>query len=246
MRSFLRKLGLAVYGGDELFLATVACGALGWALYVTVAPAAAFVALAPWLVVVQFFRDPSRKGPDDPDALLAPADGTVRDIEVVEETSFMKGRALRIGIFLSPLNVHVNRTPCAGTVRHLQFRSGAFLPAYNPDAPTRNESQDLGLVTGDGSRVLVKQISGVLARRIVCEAEIDQTMARGERYGMIKLGSRTELYVPADAGYAVEVSVGQAVRGGRTVLVRCPRPEDVESVAERRLAEIVSEGTDEQ
>jgi phosphatidylserine decarboxylase len=135
--------------------------------------------------------------------------------------------------------------PCAGTVRHLQFRAGAFLPAYNPDAPTRNESQDLGLVTADGARIMVRQISGVLARRIVCEAELEQRVERGERYGMIKLGSRTELYVPAGAGYSVEVSVGASVRGGKTVLVRRPRQVNLEQLAERRLAKIVSEGAGE-
>ena len=220
MRKLLRRLGLIEYGGDELILATVACAALGWLLYVHVHPIAVIGAALPWLAVVQFFRDPERDGPDEPGMLLSPADGKVQDIEEVKACDYLEGPALRIGIFLSPINVHVNRSPCEGIVRHLAFRAGEFLPAYNPKAPTRNESQDLGIETKDGIRILVKQISGVVARRIVCEAEEGQALGRGERYGMIKFGSRTELYVPIDAGFDVDVHLGQAVRGGRTVLMR--------------------------
>ena len=220
MRGVLRKLGLAEYGGDELVLAGLACGALGWALHTLVHPFSALAALAPLGLVVWFFRDPERLVPREPGILVAPADGTVMDVSELDEPHYLKGRALRVGIFLSPLNVHVNRMPCDGVVEHLQYRVGEFLPAYDPRAPERNESQEVGLRVGEGERLLVKQISGILARRIVCEAREGESFTRGQRYGMIKLGSRTELYVPAGGGYAAAVQVGQKVVGGMTVLAR--------------------------
>jgi phosphatidylserine decarboxylase len=131
----------------------------------------------------------------------------------------MGGRALRIGIFLSPFDVHVNRAPCEGTVEHLRYLAGEFLPAYNPKAPERNEAVELGLSTPAGMKILVKQITGVLARRIVCVVRPGAQLARGARYGMIKFGSRTEIYVPLDAGLSPAVKIGDRVRGGETVVL---------------------------
>ena len=224
-RGIMRRLGLAPYGGDEMFLATLACAALGWMFYVCLAPLAALVVLVPWGVVVWFFRDPERQTPAVPGVLVAPADGTVMDIEELETPVFLGCRALRVGIFLSPLNVHVNRFPCDGVIAHLEYRAGMFLPAYDPRAPERNEAQEVGLVTPAGVRVLVKQISGILARRIVCEARMGEACERGRRFGMIKFGSRTELYVPLSAGPRMEVAIGQKVLGGETIMVRlAPAP----------------------
>jgi phosphatidylserine decarboxylase len=220
VRALLRKLGFAEYGGDEMVLAVVACGTLGWALYSLVHPLAAPVVLIPFGIVLWFFRDPERAVPAEADLFVSPADGTITDVIEVDEPAYLKGRALRVGMFLSPLNVHVNRVPCDGEVEYLEYRVGEFLPAYNPNAPERNESQALGLKLPDGSRILVKQITGVLARRIVCEAREGQRFSRGQRYGMIKLGSRTELYVPANGAYRVEVKVGEKAVGGVTVFVR--------------------------
>lgn len=219
MRRVLRALGLAEYGGDELFIASVACGALACALYLYLTPYAAPLALLPWLLIVWFFRDPDRRLPDSQEAMVAPADGRVLDIQEVDGPAYMGGRALRIGIFLSPLDVHVNRTPCEGVVEHVRYQTGEFLPAYNPKAPERNESVELGMVTAEGLKVLVKQITGVLARRIVCVARVGTRLERGARYGMIKFGSRTEVYVPLSSGYRPAVSVGGRVRGGETVLL---------------------------
>lgn len=220
MRGLLRKLGFAPYGGDELLLATVACGVTAYALALVLHPLAALVALPPYAIVLWFFRDPERKVPNDEQLLVSPADGTVSDIVEIDEPQFLKTKAVRVGIFLSPFNVHVNRVPCDGMVAHLQYRVGEFLPAYNPKAPERNESFELGLATLFGDRVMVKQITGVLARRIVCIAQLGDRYARGERYGMIKFGSRTELYVAVDGGFEVQVKVGDKVVGGETVLVR--------------------------
>jgi phosphatidylserine decarboxylase precursor-related protein len=112
MRALLRRLGLAPYGGDELALTTLACAALAWALGAGLSEWAALAALPPWLFVVWFFRDPERHPPEPEGLWVAPADGTVKDVEEVEEPSFVGERALRIGIFLSPLDIHVNRAPC--------------------------------------------------------------------------------------------------------------------------------------
>jgi len=219
MGRILRALGLAEYGGDELFIGGLACGAVAATIYLLVTPYAAPLALLPWLLLVWFFRDPERRLPDAPEAMISPADGRVLDIEEVDGPPYMGGRALRIGIFLSPLDVHVNRAPCEGLVQHVHHQTGEFLPAYNPKAPERNESVELGLLTTEGLKVLVKQITGILARRIVCKAQIGARLDRGARYGMIKFGSRTEIYVPLTASYRVAVKVGERVWGGETILL---------------------------
>ncbi|MBI3829630.1 MAG: phosphatidylserine decarboxylase family protein [Planctomycetes bacterium] len=241
MRGLLRKLGFAVYGGDELFLATLACGALAFGFARALHPLAALATLPPYAIVLWFFRDPDRSVPGEAGLLVSPADGTVTDVVELDEPSFLGGRALRVGIFLSPLNVHVNRMPCEGFVGHLQYRVGEFLPAYNPKAPERNESQEVGLVSLEAERLLVKQITGVLARRIVCEARIGDRFTRGQRYGMIKFGSRTELYVPAGSGYEAAVQVGQKVVGGETVLMRRTRAPVPASAAEPASPEVAAQ-----
>ena len=229
MRKVMKAFGLAEWGFDELAIATLACGALSAGLCVGAGyfapglPALRWISLLPlipWLIVLQFFRDPDRTAPDGDPAtrMLSPADGTVTDITEMDEPSYLGTRAVRVGIFLSPFNVHVNRVPCTGMTMHVKFKAGEFLPAYDPQAPTRNESLELGLLTPQGMKVMVKQITGVLARRIICDAHEGQVYQSGERYGMIKFGSRTELYVPLEAGYQVKVQVGDKVVGGQTVL----------------------------
>jgi phosphatidylserine decarboxylase len=226
LQRLLKLLGLARWGADELAIAFVSCGFAAYALSIWVHPAAAIVPLWPLAIIVWFFRDPTR-APDrspwnKPDIYCAPADGTVSDIEEVDEPLFIKGKALRIGIFLSPLNVHVNRTPCSGAVHFIKYAAGEFLPAYNKEAPTRNESVSMGLLTAGGLPIVVKQITGVLARRIVCDAQIGDTLIAGERYGMIKFGSRTEIYVPVGAAPVSLVKIGDKVVGGETEFCRVP------------------------
>jgi phosphatidylserine decarboxylase len=216
VRKLLRKLGLAEYGGDELLIAIVACGAAALALWL-LNPLLALLPLIPFAIVIWFFRDPERTGPTDENLLLAPADGTVTDIVEIDELEFICGKATRVGIFLSPFNVHVNRVPCAGTVRAVGYKTGEFLPAYNPEAPQRNESVSLGFETAGHVLLLVKQITGVLARRIVCETPPGTALTRGQRYGMIKFGSRTELYIPTQWLAEVTVKIGDSVRGGQSV-----------------------------
>lgn len=205
-----------------LFLVAAGWAALALRLW-PAAPALAALAAIPFgvgLFVLSFYRDPERSGPPDPALLLSPADGTVTDIVQVDEPDWLRGRALRVGIFLSPLNVHVNRCPAAGTVRAVVHRPGKCLPATGPACIDQNAATLLGLETDHGLRLGVRQVTGALARTIVCGAAPGQRLGRGERYGMIKLGSRTELLVPLEAGFEPAVKIGQAVRGGETVLGR--------------------------
>jgi phosphatidylserine decarboxylase len=176
------------------------------------------------LFIMSFYRDFERTVPQGVGLVVSPADGTVTDVVEVDEPLYVGGRALRVGIFLSPLNVHVNRAPLAGKVEKVVFREGKMLKAYDPRAIEENQSLLLGLKAEDGLRIGVRQVTGALARRIVCAATVGQTLARGERYGMIKLGSRTELLVPAGAGFECHVKPGDSVRGGITVLGRLPVP----------------------
>ena len=202
--------GCALLGGGALFLPDPWC----W----TAALPFTGAALVAW-----FFRDPERVIPTDPGILVSPADGTVADIEEVDEPTFLGGRALRVGIFLSPLNVHVNRSPARGTVRHRVYREGKFLVAYDRRAVEENEACAIGIeCEAPGGRpplrILVRQVVGAAARRIVCPVEPGRALDRGERFGMIKFGSRTELWVPLDAGFRCRVKIGDGVRGGSTVM----------------------------
>lgn len=160
-----------------------------------------------------FFRDPERTIPQAPGALVAPADGKVMDIAPVDDA--WVGEAVRISIFLSPLDVHVNRSPMAGIVHHVEYESGQFLAAYRPDASEVNERSTLHL-EGDGARVTVRQIAGVLARRIVCRVKSGDKLQTGERFGLIRFGSRTDLIVPRAA--EVLVAVDDRVWGGETIM----------------------------
>ena len=152
--------------------------------------------------------------------MVSPADGTVTHVEEVDETDFPGGRALRISIFLSIFNVHGNRMPCAARITDVRYFPGAFLDARNADSAVRNEQLWIDAVDPGGRPIRVKQISGKIARRIVCWLRSGDEVARGERIGMIKLGSRTDLLLPA--GEAVELSVkkGDKVFGGVTVLLK--------------------------
>ena len=172
------------------------------------------------LFCLWFFRDPERKPPNDTSLAVSPADGTVTLLDEVEEEQFFKRRMKRISIFLSVFDVHVNRTPIAGEVLFTEGRGGLYLDARKPEASVLNES--LYWVFGSKERmeqaVGVKQITGAIARRIVPWAKVGETLVRGERFGMIRFGSRTDLYLPLDS--EVLVGVGQKVKGGETPVAR--------------------------
>ncbi|MEI6082123.1 MAG: phosphatidylserine decarboxylase [Verrucomicrobiota bacterium] len=170
------------------------------------------------LFCLWFFRDPERKPPTDTSLAVSPADGTVTLVDEVEEAQFFKRRMKRISIFLSVFDVHVNRTPIAGEVLFTEGRGGLYLDARHPEASALNES--LFWVFGSKENleraVAVKQITGAIARRIVPWAQLGESMERGERFGMIRFGSRTDLYLPLDV--EVLVSVGEKVKGGETAV----------------------------
>ena len=186
--------------------------------------------------VVWFFRDPPRKVPQGPGLLVSPADGTVTDISDVENAEFIGGPARRIGIFLSIFSVHINRAPCAGTVAYVGYHKGKFINALRPESSTDNEANSVGLTLPDpaGTKVLVKQISGAIARRIVCECKEGDSLARGEKFGMIKFGSRTELFVPRDLPVEIAVSIGQKVKAGTTVIGKLNQNPQISQIAQMK------------
>jgi len=171
---------------------------------------------------LSFFRDPERVVPQDKDVLLAPADGKITDIETVDENEFIKGKALRIGIFLSIFDVHINRSPCRVKVEKIAYREGKYLDARKLESGRVNESNDLWLrkIEPPFDKLIVRQISGAIARRIVCRAAAGSELLMGERFGMIKFGSRTELYVPMRDNVKCLVNTGDKVKAGRTPIIR--------------------------
>ena len=175
------------------------------------------------VLFLAFFRDPSRDIPEQPGILLSPADGKVTDITPLDAVEFLDGPVIRIGIFLSVFDVHLNRTPCRGMVKHVRHQDGKCLNAMRSEAASsENQAVWMGLSCPDhpAGAVLVRQITGAIARRIVCDVKCDQIVKPGQCYGMIKFGSRTELFFPADAAAQVVIAAGQRVKAGETILVR--------------------------
>jgi phosphatidylserine decarboxylase len=164
-----------------------------------------------------FFRDPDRAVPADPNLIVAAADGTVSDIVELDENEVLKAKTRRVGIFLSIFDVHTNRTPIDGRVIYRQHRDGLCLDARHPDCSEKNESMTWAF---ENARVtiVVRQLTGAIARRIVAWAKVGDELKKGERFGMIRFGSRTELYLPLSA--TVLVKVGDHVAGGSTVIAR--------------------------
>ncbi len=218
------RLPIATYGRRDLLLSTVLCGAAvaACAVFADGRPWLWLVAAVPfvlWLLLVNFFRDPERTPPQGERLIVSPADGTVTDLEEVDEPEFLGGRAIRLGIFLSPLNVHVNRAPMDCEVVQVEYRRGAMHKAYDPRARTENEAASIRLaVLGGRVRMIVRQVTGAVARRIVCPVTPGTRLQAGDRYGMIKLGSRTEVWLAADQPVRWQVAIGDTVKGGLTVL----------------------------
>ena len=176
------------------------------------------LALGVSLFVTAFFRNPRREIPPGEGVVVSPADGRVIALDEVELPGGAKG--LRIGIFLSVFDVHVNRAPVAGRVLSIERAGDSYLAAFNPDAETRNVRLDLELETASGARVGVAQITGLIARRIVCHAQVGEWLAKGSRFGLIRFGSRTDLRLPP--GSRALVAKGDRVRGGSTVVAELP------------------------
>ena len=177
-----------------------------------------------WAFMVLFFRNPSREITADAGVLVAPADGTVWDIGEVDEQEYIEGRCLRIGIFLSVFNVHVNRAPCAGEIEWLSHKEGGFSDARSETAALSNENNSIGMRISEseaaGVPLVLKQVSGAIARRIICPLKQKDRVTRGGLIGMIKYGSRTEIIIPLEAGFQPSVAVKDKVCGGVTILGR--------------------------
>lgn len=205
----------------SLVLAIVAfvLGLAWWPLALIVVP------ILIWLFA--FFRDPERVIPVDQRAMVSPADGKVSDIAQLEHYELLGCSAVRVGIFLSVFNVHINRSPCDGRVVDVIYRKGRFLNAMSHSAASeQNESNTVVLAEPQGERrvAVVKQIVGLIARRIVFDKQKGDVLARGERIGMIKFGSRTELYIPTWLEPKIQVRVGQTVKGGQDIIALLGQP----------------------
>jgi phosphatidylserine decarboxylase len=172
------------------------------------------------LLIVWFFRDPPRRIPAGAGLIVAPADGKVVAIDEIEHDEFLGGPAIRIGIFLSIFNVHINRAPVAGRVIGVRYRRGKFLNALRPESTRENEQMAIRMqeTAAPHRRYVVRQITGAIARRIVCTLKPGDEVDRGEPFGMIKLGSRTELVLPREAALKVVAKLGDTVRAGSTIL----------------------------
>jgi phosphatidylserine decarboxylase len=196
----------------------VLAAALAW-----LHPLAALAVVPVWVWLIAFFRDPERTIPQEPNVMVSPADGHVSDITELDHVDLLDGPGLRIGIFLSVFNVHLNRCPCGGKVKAVVYKEGKFINAmHHNQASDENESNTLVLADPETDRpvAVVKQIVGLIARRIVCTAKVGDLFERGQRFGMIKFGSRTELYIPRSLAPHAAVKVGQMVHGGKDIIAR--------------------------
>jgi len=175
-----------------------------------------FVSVLFYLIVLQFFRNPIFNITKHDNHVLAPADGKVVVIEETEETEYLKGRRKQISIFMSPVNVHVNRMPVGGTISFSKYHPGKYLVAWHPKSSTENERTTVVVKTKEGVEVLFRQIAGALARRIKCYVKEGQQLEQGQEFGFIKFGSRVDIYLPLDA--KVTCKIGDVTKGGRTII----------------------------
>lgn len=203
-----------LYEGRWIFLVVAALGWLGWGLgwHWLVIVAALLV-----IFCLNFFRDPERVTPPGEDIVIAAADGVVADIVEIEENEVLKTRCKRVGIFLSVFDVHVNKAPIAGRISYVQHHPGLYLDARNPECSAKNEALTWAF-EGKYATLVVRQITGAIARRIVPWSKVGDTVEKGFRFGMIRFGSRTEIYLPLTA--TVEVKLGDKVRGAETVIAK--------------------------
>ncbi len=200
--------------GWPLLTAMILLGYFYWYL--------AWIPVVPLCLVIWFFRDPPRRVPQGEGIHVSPADGKICEITRLERDEFIGGPAVRIGIFLSIFNVHLNRASAAARVIALKYSRGEFLNALNPQSALRNENIWIGLeeTAPPHRRFIVRPIAGAIARRIVCVLRTGDELARGEKFGMIKLGSRTELILPDGDDLRICVEVGQRVKAGSTTVAR--------------------------
>ena len=195
-----------VAGAGAVFLLVYLAG---WMI-----PALFFMALT--LFILWFFRNPERNIPSGKDLIVSPADGRIIGISHETEARILRKRLIRISIFMNLFNVHVNRIPCSGRVLDISYNPGRFLSANRDKASLENEQNAVVLETTSGDQILFVQIAGLIARRIVCRLQKGERVETGQRFGLIRFGSRVDVYLPTDA--AIKVSVGQKVKGGESIL----------------------------
>ena len=173
-----------------------------------------------FIIIVQFFRNPHFDITQDDKVVLCPADGKVVVIEEATETEYLKDKRIQVSVFMSPVNVHVNRNPISGVVKYFKYHPGKYLVAWHPKSSTENERTTVVTENKAGTQVLFRQIAGALARRIVWYVKEGDNVEQGDQFGFIKFGSRVDLYLPL--GSKINVEIGEVVKGGRTVLATLP------------------------
>lgn len=198
---------------DALFYILV-LSVISFALYFIYRPLL-IVSLTLLAFVIFFFRNPYRKTPQGKNLIISPADGKVMSVIEIDEPTFINSRAIKVSIFLSIFNVHINRSPIEGIVKHTEYKSGKFLPAFKSHASEINERNTIG-IEKDGMRVLVHQITGFIARRIICWVKEGDSLKIGDRFGLIKFGSCTEIVVPTNV--EIKVKPGDKVKGAITII----------------------------
>jgi phosphatidylserine decarboxylase len=224
-------------GLREMTISLLVCAAIGggWAFATRGIPIAMWAGLVVvfglFAFTVLFFRDPPRAIPTGAGLLVSPADGKVTEVVTLPSYPGIDGPALKISIFLSVFDVHINRMPCAGRVTRITYRPGQFLDARHPECGTLNEANEVTLQPEGGipGPLIVRQVAGLIARRIICHLHDGDRVERGQRFGLIKFGSRTDLIMPALDGVEALVRVNDVVRGGSSVLVKVAAPNRTES-----------------
>jgi phosphatidylserine decarboxylase len=216
MRLKIHKEGYKILTGLGLFFAVV--NFLVFWFFPNALQVVGIVSMVVFLLVLQFFRNPNRELIlTDDNIVYAPADGKIVTIEEVVENEYFKTKKLQVSIFMSPVNVHVNRNPVSGTVNYYKYHPGKYLVAWHPKSSTENE-RTTTVINNNGEEILLRQIAGFLAKRIVNYVEVGQEVEQGKDMGFIKFGSRVDLYLPLDT--KIEVKIGQKVKGNKTILAR--------------------------
>ena len=201
---------------------------LKWFVYI--------LSFALFVIILQFFRNPHFHINVDEKNVLCPADGKVVVIEETTETEFLKDRRIQISVFMSPINVHVNRNPISGVVKYFRYHPGKYLVAWHPKSSTENERTTVVTENSKGVQVLFRQIAGAMARRIVWYVKEGDKVEQGQQFGFIKFGSRVDVFLPL--GTKINVGLGEVVKGGKTVLAELTEP--VKATAEKTIAEKAS------
>ncbi len=176
------------------------------------------LSLVVFVIILQFFRNPTRQLTQDPNAIIAPADGKIVVIEKVFEKEFLKTECMQISIFMSPFNVHVNRNPVSGIVQYFKYHKGKYLVAWHPKSSELNERTTTVIETEKGDKILFRQIAGALARRICWYVKEGQPVKQGQEMGFIKFGSRVDVFIPLNA--TINVKIGEKTSGGQTIIAK--------------------------